>query len=277
MDGFEVALVVALLVFAAWYGRPSHRSLFRAGLGFAYRYRLLIDDDFAALVMRAERWAWRAHALVLAVAAVVFAIAFQAPYDNVMAVLPPVGAAVVAARFVVGVAWAGREFPVAPGRPSVARVRVVRPSDLVHPVAWCCFVVWFASALGAIVVGIDRHQPAAAVTGATVALTVVAAVAVIMAWCRRPEPAADAAHLFLQDAWRASRIQQSLLELAVVGWVLAQVTYHGLGPESGGWQYLPLASGWAPLLALAVGRDRFRRRLWPELPATQVVVVGATP
>jgi hypothetical protein len=274
MNGFEIALVGGVLVSAAFTARAPQRSLFYAGQTFANRYRLWIDDECAAAVMRAERRVRRAHALVLVIVALGLAVLFLAGVHTVL-VLPAAGALMVAARLAVRVLWAGREFPLAPGRPSLARARAVQVSDFVHPKAWVALGVWLVAALGTTGVGLARGSVALAAGGGAVGVLTVTTGVAVLAWCRRPEPAGDSAHLFLQDAWRASRIRETFADLALAATVLASSLASALEPDAVGWPAVVLVLLVPMGLASSIGANRFRERLWPDLPAGQVVAVAS--
>lgn len=271
VDGFERFLVVAGLVAAAWLALPTRRSLTRAGHRFAQDNDLWIAPELMAAVDRAhrrERW-------VLAVAALaVVAVLVLGPDGGTS---PLVLFAVVVPVAAVGrLLLAGRDFPVRPGQVSVARPRAVRVGDYLPSTAPAAFAVWALLGAGAAGLGVRWGERGLAVAGAVMVLVTLAVAGSVVAVSRRPEPAVDAAHLYLQDAWRAARMRTTLHQLALAGYCLG-LTVASADPAlpPGLWVVPVAVAGVASGLALH-GRARFRDRLWPDVPAGQVLSVGGS-
>ncbi|WP_418057718.1 hypothetical protein [Pimelobacter simplex] len=271
MDGFERFLVVAGLVAAAWLALPSRRSLTRAGHRFAQDNDLWIAPELMAAVDRAhrrERWVLAVAALAVVAVLLLGPDGATSPFA-LFAVVVPIAA-------VGRLLLAGRDFPVRPGQVSVARPRAVRVGDYLPPTAPAAFAVWALLGAGAAGLGVRWGERGLAVAGAVMVLVTLAVAGSVVAVSRRPEPAVDAAHLYLQDAWRAARMRTTLQQLALAGFYLGLTpafTDPALPP---GLWLVPIAGAAAGSGLALHGRARFRDRLWPDVPAGQVLSVGGS-
>jgi len=268
VSGPEIVVVVGIgAAAAAWLALPTRRSLAREGHRFAGRNGMWLAPDLVAAVDRAHLRERRVLAAALVVAVAVLVVVPGATVRPFV-----VAGSAVAVSAVGRLLVAGRDFPVRPGQVLVARARAVRVSDYLAPSVLAAFGLWLLLGAATAGLGVAWSEPDLTAAGLLLmALTLVVA-AHAVAVCRRPEPAGDPEHLFLQDAWRAARLRTTLTQL---GWAaLLLATGATLTDRAGGWFVLPVAVG---LLAAGLAQrdpDRFRARLWPDVPAGRVLTVG---
>lgn len=287
---FDLATFGLVLAGALLYVFPKKTNLKASGEEFARTHLAYVDSEFVDEFDRAELRDRRIAAAVLVGAIVpVWLISRFAPRAD--DVFPGVFAVAIALIALLRLSHAGREFPPPPGRVAVARTRTVQVRDYVHPsLLWLCVVLeLMVLAVGALATRAaatgSTEMPgdeAIAIAFASGLVTVPALVGplYLLALCRKPEPAVDAAHLYFQDAWRSVQMQA-----AVAAWLfaaaLAVIPSLWFLPE---WvlssAVLPVAGLGFFLWALWAGdrtKLRFREQLWPSLQPGQVLMPGETP
>lgn len=281
----DVILLLALVRAVLWLAFPRPGQLRRAGSRLAVANQAYVDSEFVAEFDRAEVLDRRLRAAVLVPMAVGVWVVYELPGLSGLAV-GIIGCGYVAIA-ILPLVRAGKEFTPRPGRPTLARLREVRFTDYVHPLALLTCVVTaiagLAAAVGALQVGAFKdgsthhEQVSLAVSGGIVGVLALVTPLYFMVLCRRPEPAVDAAHLYFQDAWRASHMREALALVAVAAILL---TTRVAALDLSGW----LGGGlWMALMLVVLGcfaasdhwgRLRFRRRLWPTLAPDQVLLPG---
>lgn len=269
MDGSDRLLVVAGLAVAAWLALPTRRSLTRAGHRFAQDNGLWIAPGLMAAMDRAHRRERRvlAVAMLAAVAVLVLEPGRSASPFLVFVVVVPIAA-------VGRLLLAGRDFPVRPGQVALARSRAVRAGDYLARTAPAAFVVWVLAGAGTAGLGVHGGERELALAGAVLVVVTLAVAGYVVVISRRPEPATDAAHLYLQDAWRAAQMRTTLVQLGFAGLYLGLLPGFTDGALPPGLWLVPMAASLLALWLALRGRACFRERLWPELPAGQVLSVG---
>lgn len=281
----EVLLVGAVAVIALAGNVPRPNLLRSIGNAFARDYLLWIAPGDAGAVDDAHRAVVRENSLSIVMGLGFYGAArLLAPAQVVMwAAL----CATAATMSVLRVRRAGRDFVPAPGAPAVARVRAVGLRDYLATqhlmIMASCPVLAAGLALGgawAVRAKVGNIDTAwfVTVTGASLAVQglVLAVLAVLMA--RRPVPAADEPHLYLQDAWRAERLRE-MLRFEALGVAVLFVQAHNLIPVTSVLSHWVVLTVFLPvgiLVAFEVGRLHFRRRLWPDLAKGEKVVIGRT-
>lgn len=280
----EIAAIAVLVAVFVALGAPYPAVVRAAGNRFARDYLLWITPSEVDAVNRAHRTDYLLHGLATLAALVVYVVArlIASPY-TVALVAVSAGAALSS---VLRLRQAGRDFAPAPTSPTVARTRAVLLRDYLPPqtlvVLGCCPII----VLGALGIGVDavrrnvdNVERAWFVVASGSAVFVLGALIPILAvaMTRRPQPATDSGHLYLQDAWRVERLREMLWG-ECVGVTMVCTQAHHLLPVTGDISFWLLPLLLVPpgvMIAFGTGRLHFRRRLWPELARGQKVVVGS--
>ncbi|WP_418058987.1 hypothetical protein [Pimelobacter simplex] len=285
MGWFELVLITVVTVVVLVVFVRAPRDAPSVGRRFARDHLAYVDSEFVAAFDRETVRRSRVSAAVLLPAMTWYVIAlFGSETSTLAATLTPgVVALAASAEGWWRVVRAGREFPVAPGRPGFARGRRPVVRDYVGQVTVVRVVL--QAGLGATVAGgalawahVAGWTPPAAGLLASGLVILALALATPLAWSvvvRRPQRAVDPAHLYFQDAWRADALRNTG-PLPLV----AAIATHSALPESS-----PIAPVGLPVALLAVAiigtgllddvpRLRFRTRLWPTLAPHQVLRPG---
>jgi hypothetical protein len=283
VDWFAVTIVVSFVVGAVIALRPSQVRRRQRGEKFAADNLAYIDSEFVEHFDRVGLLSTRVGVAVCGALVVPMLIyAGETAGPNVR-LGNGITISACAAAFVVVAAvrlWlVGREFPVPVGRLVIARPRRVGVTDYVPPEALGLCAV--CSALAVVGGYISLRVDAPVLAGGSFACAIVAAAAPLYLWltCRRPESAVDAAHLYFQDAWRAS-LMQSVVRTVMIGTTFVFVWGPGFGSgdsrlENASTEVAFLVAGGILVLSLR-GRLWFRKRLWPQLAPGQVLLPGQT-
>lgn len=269
VDGVERFVVVAGVIAAIVIALPTRAGLAKAGHRFAREYDLWIAPELMIAVDRAhrrDRWVLATAVLAAVLLFVLLPPATFRPFIVVAAVLP----VFAVGRLLLG----GRDFPVRAGRATVARSRAVGVTDYLRPTVPLAFALWVAVGGVAAVLGALWSEPAVLAGGVLLVVATLVVAAYVVALCRRPEPASGAEHLYLQDAWRVSRLDLTLSQLGFAAVYLGLVAA-GDAPSGRVAVWVGVAGVATAAYALGVGgRGRFRERLWPELPPGRLLAVG---
>ncbi|UUW88233.1 hypothetical protein [Pimelobacter simplex] len=267
-----VALFVCAPRFAGYVGRE-----------FARTHQAHIDAEFVAAFDHETVRRTRVLIVVL-YPAVAWFVLLPVDVDTTTLALtlsPGALALAASAEGLWRVTRAGREFPVAPGRPGVARGRQPEVRDYVGPAPLAMLTL--QALLGvAIAGGALRWAADDGWSGAAAGLLVSGVVilglslAAPLAWrvvVRRPQRAVDAAHLYFQDAWRADALRNTGILTVLVPLSAAYVWPESSDPARVALVVLALGIGALGLTDLAPPL-RFRARLWPTLGPRQVLLPG---
>ncbi|KRB78608.1 hypothetical protein ASE01_04985 [Nocardioides sp. Root190] len=280
---FEVTCVTLFVTFFVMADAPSKRRLVASGNRFARDYRLWIAPAEVEAVNRAHRADYRVGVAALTVGVVAYAVARL--FADALTVSWASISVVTGVAAALRVRQAGRDFTPPPETLAVARSRTVRLRDYLSATGLVVLGAGPVLALGAAVIGADAVrrdvgdiERAWFVFGAGSAglalglLLPVFSVAIIP----RPLPASDAAHLYLQDAWRVERLRQMVqFQSMALAFLLSYA--HGLLPVADSVSLWLLPLTFTPIIAIVVthaGRLHFRRRLWPDLTRDEWVEVG---
>lgn len=275
--GSDVLLFLIAAAIAGWIAFPTQVRVKRAGMRFARDNFAYVDAQFVDAFNRAyvlERRVMAGLFLGTAVGALLWAADGYGPL--VISV-----AAALSSLF--RLVRAGREFSPPSGRAAVARSRAVRVIDYLHPgLLWVGAVLALLAAGAGIATVLSAASGTSEISGyqaSTIALValMVAALAPLAylyfrVLCRRPEPAVDAAHLYLQDAWRSEQMD-AVVTHGMIATVLAVL------PVWADSSYLLQLILLIPLAVLGFWIDRknelrFRKQLWPMLGPGQIIMPG---
>lgn len=282
VESICVALVVVFLVLV---DVPTRRHLAAEGNRFARDYRLWIAPAEVEAVNRAHRTDRHVRLSALAVGVATYAVARQ--FADALTVGWASFAVLAGVASVLRVRQAGRDFtPPAESR-ALARSQAVRLGDYLPVATLVVLGVCPVLALGAVAAGADALrrgvedvQRAWFVLGAGSAIAALGLLLPVLsvALTRRPSPASDAPHLYLQDAWRAEQLRR-MIQFEAVALAFLVSYAHGLLPVTGDAALWLLPLSLAPILAVGVthaGRLHFRRTLWRDLAPEEWVQVGGT-
>ncbi len=272
----EAIVLGVLLMVVVLCGRPTRRFLSSAGEEFARGHGLWIDAAFSAAVDRAHRRTFRA-AQVAGVAGLSAYVAARLWWEPNLVLFLACGAMTSAIRAGFAAIQAGTEFPVPDGRPTVARARAVRAVDYLPPLALvlvlsCASLALVAAVAGlpGVAVGDDAERRVVTASTAVIALLMLGVVGCAIRVLARPQPAGDAAHLYLQDAWRSEQARTMLSSVGMLA-VIASMQIRSVEDGPGLLALVLVVLGASSMLALYLDRHRYRR-LWPDLPPGPVVV-----
>lgn len=283
MQWFEWLGVGAVLVLAGWELLSTPRAVASMGQSFAEQYHVWIAGPFAPAVDRAHRRVSRESGAVLGLGAVTYVVLRGWwPAEPVFWVLMY---ALGAVALLLRLRTAGTEFPVAEGALSLARGRAVGlrdylPRRALISLALCPGVAICVAGLVLVLVQRGSVDTDLGWTVLCFAITLgllgllVPVVAVVL--CRRPEPAGDASHLYLQDAWRVDHLHWMLSMETVGAFVLLNRTLDLFSASAVRPALVPLlivALGW--VWYAQSGRLHFRSRLWPDLAPDERIAVPA--
>lgn len=283
----SLALLLAAAIAVSMWRRPSPAALRQLGEEFAGDHLAYVDSEFVERFDELGVQRRRLSGVLFgALAVVVWMVLRQGiDWDYTWSAFLLAFAAVLAASAAADLLLAGREFPAPAGRAVIARVRHVSLTDYLPPItlAVCALLVVLELAVGVVSVLAAQQGPVyegdpdpagVAVAAFVVAgLTALAPVHLTLV-CRRPEAAVDRAHLYLQDAWRASILTRIAASLCFGAFgVLGSVPVLEASRE---WQedvstVLGLAAVGAALWLPKISTLRFRKRLWPELGPGEVI------
>lgn len=273
------AFAVLLIVFAILTPRFSRSN----GEHFARQHRAYVDAAFVRQFDRALVRELRHRQLTLGVPLVLCALVFTDDSSVPQALAPGIVALALCADGALRVRRTGREFERPPAPSRVARFRAVGVRDFVGTavvVYWLGIaVVATALVVGLSVIaardGIDALLLARMLTGLAFALLVVTLPVVWRLMVSRPEQSSDAAHLYLQDAWRANLLRDTT-STAHLPAIFVLVTLDSTNfPDA---SFLAAMMGF--LVAAICGvflidtNLHFRKRLWPTLIPGQVLMPG---
>lgn len=166
----------------------------------------------------------------------------------------------------------------------VARMRELTLTDyLPHRTRRLMWVSGVAGCLTCVVLGVAHDQWVVALSGLLLLIAPACVEWVASQLARMPEPAENAAHLYVQDAFRADLIRASAIRSATGGtFVTALIA----------WEMVLDDPGWVPAVLLGVGilltaflfnegpefrkrpADYMRSRLWPSLRPAEVLQPG---
>lgn len=285
MGWIETVVVVALLALVLVLARPSAAVVARDGHRFAETYELWIAPASVAAIDRAHRRERRAHAVAGGIGLAIYAVLRVTLDVPPLVLLWPVVCVCAAGASLVALRAAGTEFPVPPGAPSFARVRAVRLRDYLPTQALVALGVWPVLAFGGAILagaalrrGVANEDAAWTALASGIALGLLGLLLPVLAvtLCRRPEPAGDASHLYLQDAWRVANLRWMLsVEGIGVALLVARVLDLMSAAAASAWVLPVVFAGWIWHLLGQSGRLHFRRRLWPDLVPGERVAMQA--
>lgn len=281
----ELAVISAVVLLWAAFGLPRPAVVRAAGNRFARDYLLWIAPSDVDGLDRAHRTDYWLHGLAMAVGLLAYLGARLVASPYVVALVALSAAAALSA--LLRLVQAGRDFPHHPGAAAIARIRVVRlrdylPVQTIVILACCPAIAAAGVVVGLVAIGRGMHNIERAwfvvVSGTAVCVLGVLMPVIAAAMTRRPQPASDSGHLYLQDAWRVERLREMLWS-ECMGVVTVFTQAHLLLAETGDsslWALPLVLLPPAVMLIFASGRLHFRRRLWPDLAQGEKVVVGTT-
>lgn len=299
----QLIVVSALLgnAIGCWQRSRSRAALLKQGWAFVGRNLASVEDRFVPVVEGRFRRRERTSAVVALLGAVTFVLIpidddATAPTIAPMLVVFGLGVAVLAVQSTIE---AARPLPLAELSVRTARLRTVAVGDLVPPhVHWSPWlpIVALASTLTGLVHALQQGW--LEIRAGSVVVMVLAAIVILVAAVMSefsahrvaalPEFAGDATQLYWQDALRAEAATQSYTGCAASAlllWGAASASLlqaNGSAPDwlaKVGLVGLCAAGGLLVALGVAALRARgrtpwFRRRLWPELAADEVLTPG---
>ncbi|WP_408895448.1 hypothetical protein ACJ5H2_11125 [Nocardioides sp. R1-1] len=270
------------LVGVAWLLAP--RWTRSAGRDFARQYGVQISPEFLGEFER-EQVRRARLTMIISLPGLLLFLVTMGEHSFLAMAAPGLLALPVLAEMIRRVARAGSEFTAAPGRPGLARTRTPGVLDYLDRrvvVAHAAQAGIGLTAIGSALVTASRTGWAPDAAGAAVTGLLIAVVAVVgpVVWhleVGRPQRATDAAHLYLQDAWRADAMRSASL-LAGPGTLTALRLQDPSSSSSLALAAVQLvllaASATCLLIDLDPETPRFRKRLWPTLAPGEVLVPG---
>lgn len=282
-----VFAVAAGILYRTWR-RPSPASLRENGEEFAAENLAYVDSEFVHRFDHASITMRRVHGILVAVLLVPAWFSLKSEQDAGLSLLLVWVTCLISALALFSLWFAGREFPAPEGRRVLARSRHVGVTDFVPPIAVACCVAYVLAECTVGVVALrsigqdgpfaDRGQHVVIAVAAFVVAAMTALLPLYLwAMCRRPESAVDSAHLYLQDAWRADRLQRVTSASGVVAVSVVMQTPYLDSVDS--WQgdvhlVVVLALLGSAFLLERRSKLWFCKRLWPELAPGQVLLPG---
>jgi len=274
-----LASAAALLV--GWTVIRAPRTAATEGAKFAAKHSAYVDvafvRQFDSVSVRERRRTYLTRSLP-------FVLILLVLNDVTIALMPGLLALSMATENVLRLRRIGSEFDAVAPPHGLARARAVGIRDYIGPAGIAC---WLAVAFVAVAVGIGfavavvRHGFTPLLLAdllSAAALGILALTLPVCSWVivGRPERSEDAAHLYLQDAWRAN-----LLREATLAALLPALYFMITVPETRGFPVVlgvvaAGALGFCLLSSTFLGDKNlhFRKRLWPTLKPGQVLMPG---
>lgn len=180
---------------------------------------------------------------------------------------------------------AGDEFRIPRAASGVARGRAVGIRDFLPPGAAVCSIglaLSMAAFVAGLGVAVARRGPESVLVASVVSSVTIGILMILLPiyWhvmANRPEPSQDAAHLYLQDAWRAHLLSgtTTAAHAPVLLLALTLQDTKGFPFALGGLAALGLVVSFGCRIYLDDSRNlHFRKRLWPTLHPDQVLQPG---
>jgi hypothetical protein len=286
--GIKLAILAVAAAFSLWIAFPSDGRLRRRGDTFARHHQAYVDSEFVPRFDRATISTLRFWAIFFMLLVSAMVLLGDLGGDRIPAELRflPLLGVFLAVWAGLRLHGAGREFPVSPARPPIARLRRVTLRDYV-PVriqigVWVAVSVCLGLAGATLAQAGHEDVDPAFVTMSVISAAVLFGACLFVqlsgrAMCNRPQAAVDPCHLYFQDAWRAEFLVSAyaFVVYPTFLYVTGVSVWLDLSPRLDDHLFLAVALFYATLLATGVGsRLHFRRRLWPTLAQGQVLLPG---
>lgn len=261
------------------------RFVTKVGNEFARQHHAYVAPSFAEQFDRSTIRDLRRSCWVIGIPVTFFALAAFEEGSVPRALTPALVGLCVGVESVLRLRRAGDEFRIPRAASGVARGRAVGIRDFLPPAAVLCSVGYalclaaIAAGLGVAVArrGLEPVLVANVAASATIGILMILLPIYWHVTANRPEPSQDAAHLYLQDAWRAHLLSETTraAHVPVLFLALTLQDTKGFPVALGAVAVLGLVVGFGCGMYLADTRNlHFRRRLWPTLHPDQVLQPG---
>lgn len=281
---WDVMLAALVAITVAAFAVTAPRFSGSLGKSFANQHRAYVDVGYVRQFDRATLREQRRRQLLLAGPLVLLMLVFTDDGAVLKALAPGLLALALCAESILRLRQLGHEFknPAAPS--GVARARAVGVRDFIGPAS---LLHWLGIALVAAAIiagtttavardGLTPIMLAHALSAASLCLLVVTLPIVWHFMVSRPERSEDAAHLYLQDAWRANLLRETTSTAHMPAlFLLVTISDTSAFPFAfSAIAFVGLLPALFISLLLVDTNLHFRKRLWPMLTPGQVLMPG---